>query len=354
MERKPRITIKQMAAQLGVSHTTVSLALREHPSIPPTTRDRIKEHAQKVGYRPDPMLASLVAYRQRNRSEQSFKGALAWLTNYSTHDGWRKVGPVGYFTGAMRRADELGYRLDEIWLNEPGMDAKRMRQVLIARNIRGLLFPPQPVPGTKIALNIDGFAAVKFGYTLASYQLPVVMNHQFRNMMFLIEQLTRIGYRRIGLAMPVINDERVHHNYAGGFWAGTHFSGLVESSSRFLPKSMDNTAFWRWFDKHRPDVIIGEAGYAGTMLEYLREGGVDVPREVGVAVVNIPYGNTYFGGIDENHELIGASAVNLVAGMLHNNETGESTNPRHVLIDGSWRLGKSLREVKPAQASAGS
>ncbi|MDR1284192.1 MAG: LacI family DNA-binding transcriptional regulator [Opitutaceae bacterium] len=345
MEKYARITIKGMAAQLGVSHTTVSLALRNHASLPKATKDRIRDFAKKAGYHPDPMLGSLVAYRQRN-SPQSFKGALAWLTNYPTRNGWKRPSTSGYFAGARQRAEELGYRLDEIWLQEPDMDSKRIRQILVSRTIRGLLFAPQPAPNTRIDLNLDGFAAATFGYSLVSFRLPVVMNHQFRNMMLLVQQLASGGIQKIGLAMPLANDERVYHNYAAGFWAGTHFSPksrTVKAAPLHLPKTLEKGPFLQWFEKYRPEVVIAEAGYADQVLGHLKEASFPVPDEVGIALVNIPYGNKYYAGIDENHELIGATAVDVVSDMSRHDETGENDQSKHVLIDGVWKPGKSIR-----------
>ena len=41
----------------------MSLALRNHPRLPLETRERIRSLAEKMGYRPDPFLRALVAYR---------------------------------------------------------------------------------------------------------------------------------------------------------------------------------------------------------------------------------------------------------------------------------------------------
>ena len=62
-----RVTLRDLAKKLGVSHTTVSLALREHHSITPARRQEVKRLAEKLGYRPDPFLSALSAYRLQNR-----------------------------------------------------------------------------------------------------------------------------------------------------------------------------------------------------------------------------------------------------------------------------------------------
>ena len=60
-EKKP-VTIKDIARQLDVSHTTVSLALRNHPSLPAATRARIQKLARELGYRPNPLVHALMAH----------------------------------------------------------------------------------------------------------------------------------------------------------------------------------------------------------------------------------------------------------------------------------------------------
>src|SRR2546422_979209 len=49
-----RVTLRDLAKIIGVSHTTVSLALRDHPSILPARRRQIKRLAEKEGYWPHP------------------------------------------------------------------------------------------------------------------------------------------------------------------------------------------------------------------------------------------------------------------------------------------------------------
>ena len=52
-------TLKDLAAQLGVSIATVSRALRSSPEIGPEMQKRVKELARKLNYRPNPYARSL-------------------------------------------------------------------------------------------------------------------------------------------------------------------------------------------------------------------------------------------------------------------------------------------------------
>jgi LacI family transcriptional regulator len=55
-----RVTIKDIAAEAGLSNQAVSYALRRDPRIPPATRDRVVAIAERLGYRPN---ASAQAFR---------------------------------------------------------------------------------------------------------------------------------------------------------------------------------------------------------------------------------------------------------------------------------------------------
>lgn len=347
-----RLTLKALAAELGVSHTTVSLALRDHSSISPATRKRVKALARKLGYRPDPMMSALVAYRQSLRP-QAFQGVLGWLTNYPTADGWRVGQQLGYHAGARRRANELGYELADFWLKEPGITQRRLRQIMVTRNVQGLIVAAQPQPRTTIDFDWSGLAAVSLGYSLVEPKLHLVMNHQFRNMVALIQQLILRGYRRVGLAMPASRDERVEHNYLAGYLMGLHGLPQAASLPPYFPEQLDATGFLAWQEEAQPQVIVTEAGSAGRLASWLDASKQRVPVQVGLALTNTPYREKRFSGINENPELVGATAVDVVVGMIHRNEFGVPRNARHILIQGTWQEGKTIRPSASAARAGG-
>ena len=60
-----RPTLKDVARESGYHITTISLALREHASIPPETRRRIREIAERIGYQKNPVFHALSRFRQQ-------------------------------------------------------------------------------------------------------------------------------------------------------------------------------------------------------------------------------------------------------------------------------------------------
>ena len=58
-----RVSIRDVAREAGVSVTTVSHALNDKGRLNPETRQRVREVADRLGYRPNPAAKSLVSGR---------------------------------------------------------------------------------------------------------------------------------------------------------------------------------------------------------------------------------------------------------------------------------------------------
>src|SRR6266498_1980185 len=109
-----RVTVYDIAEKLGVSHATVSLALRNHPSISEKRRAQVKRVAGEMGYAPDPHLAALAAYRRANAPAE-IRSAIAWINHWEQPEQLRKLREFDlYWRGAVEAARRFGYNLEEI------------------------------------------------------------------------------------------------------------------------------------------------------------------------------------------------------------------------------------------------
>jgi len=64
--RSAQITIKDLAEQLGISPSTVSRALKDHPAISTTTKKAVQDLAEKLGYEPNAVALSLRSSKSNN------------------------------------------------------------------------------------------------------------------------------------------------------------------------------------------------------------------------------------------------------------------------------------------------
>ncbi len=335
-----RVTIQEVAKRAGVSPMTVSRALRNHPNVLPATRRRILAAAGELGYRPHPLVASLMASIRAGPRGKTPSETIAFVTVDAHRDGWRHGTAFAYFEGAGERAADLGFNLEEFWMMEPGMTPERASQILHTRNTRGLLIAPAPCPMDTVSLDWENFAAVAFGYSVRKPRLHRVTNHQIHSVRLAVRTLRERGYRRIGLAVERGADDRVDNNWLSGFLYSYYSFPSRQRVKPCVPGRMEEKAFKSWFRRHRPDAVLG-----GDLkiLEWLGELGATVPGDV--AFVNLDYypDAGRMAGIDQNSRAIGAAAVELLAEQLYHNVRGIPGKPKVLLVDSDWVEGPTVR-----------
>ena len=58
-----KLTIRQIARLAGVSRSTVSRVINDHPNVSPETREQVLQVVAETGFRPDPIARSLSSRR---------------------------------------------------------------------------------------------------------------------------------------------------------------------------------------------------------------------------------------------------------------------------------------------------
>ncbi len=347
-----RVTLRDIAQASGVHFATVSRALRGDPQVGAETTRNVRLKAEEMGYRPDPMLTALSAYRAQIKKPE-YRATIAWVVNDFKRRVWSEyVVFKQYFQGARERAAQLGYRLEEFWLREPGITPKRASSILHSRGVSGLILVPQPRPKMRVRLEWEYFSAVALGYTTARPQLNMVANHHFHSMMTAVRRIRTLGYRRIGLALDRRHDTRSDHSWTGAFLSQQQFWPVENWIPVLSVTGIGSNQIHEWLKTYRPDAVISYPALAG-QLEAL---GYRIPQDLGFAA----YGRNDEGvhrsvaGIDENATLTGYAAMDLLAGMIQRGERGVPKVRQCLLVEGSWHEGETLRpqnrrEVLPGE-----
>ncbi len=336
------VTMQMIADQAGVSRMAVSLALRNSPKISPATRERIRDIAEELGYRPNPLVSALMTQLRDVRRVPS-QTTLAYVTAFPTADGWRRPGPfVDFFEGAKARAEALGYTLEEWWAAQPGMSVERVSEILFNRNIHGLLVAPLPAGESALRMEWPRFAAATIGYSLTDPAIARASNDQYQSITVALQELTRLGYRRIGLAITDEEDVRVQRKWSAGFLV---YQQGIPAKQRVLSLRSDmgfSSAFAEWFRKHTPDAVLSQEPRC---IEYLAKLGCEVPRDCGFAHLALTDSDKGLAGIHQNGRLVGASMIDLVDAQLRRNERGVPTVAKTVLVQGRWVPGPTVRDL---------
>jgi LacI family transcriptional regulator len=352
---RERVTQSDVARIAGVHNTTVSLSLRNCPSIPESTRKRIRAIADKLGYVPDPTLQALVAYRKGRLSSRP-KETLAYITNWSSCMGWRALpAHERAFIGAQRKAAELGYQLEHFWLGEPGMNQRRMSSMLYHRGIKGVLVAAHRETGDELSeIDWSHFSAVKIGCFPHGPALHRVIDDHSGMIRLAMRRIRASGFERIGLVMAQGWDDYSDRAWSTGFMLergnlpphqripifkftrGTH-DWTAGPTLQQYPGEL--AALAKWLRDFRPEVIVG---YSPAVLGRLGQLGMVVPKDVAYVDLCLDRADYRVAGVRQNGEFSGEVAISMLVGQLQRNLCGLPAVGTTTMVAGTWAEGASL------------
>jgi len=327
-------SLRDIAGAAGVSVATVSLALRNHASIPEATRARIREVAAEMGYSPNPRVAELMNHIRRNRAVDALAETVALSWSDVTRD---RVEAYPYLSGFERGARdclrEHGYGL-ECYYQDSSRSPERLEKMLRSKGIRGLIMAPllQTVTQT-LSWDWRNFSVIISGSATWRPEFNRVSFNHFAEMTIIMHHLHAAGYHRIGLVVDSLLDERSQHTIIGGFWAGLEID--VPKREAFFEANLDDRkGFLKWMDRYRPDSLI--VGYPPA-LNWLEAAGLPVPVVLRM-LQDVPK-NSPYPGIVQDFRHLGQVAAEQLIGQLQRNETGIPHHPLQTSIIGNWRGG---------------
>jgi DNA-binding LacI/PurR family transcriptional regulator len=339
--QKGPATLRTIAEAAGVSAMTVSLALRNHPRIPETTRLRIQGLASTLGYRPDPHVTKLMQHLRAGR-KPGFQASLAGIT--TVPEGKETSYVSALISAARKRAEELGYGFTVFRIGDPPTSQPALQRTLRSRGIEAVLLLPVATPRDFTPLlEWSNFAVVATTYGVLTPQFHRVVPHQFGNALQICHQLAALGYRRIGLVLPAEQDVRVHH----GFSAAVSWQSSLGGTEQVKPlihtgAFPERAEALAWYKREKPDVILASGDKeCRAVAEQL---SLSVPGHVGFASATKAE-RSVFAGIDERPAEIGAAAVEQLASLLQRGQMGIPAVPKITMVDGEWMDGKSLQRV---------
>lgn len=352
-------TMKDVARRAGVHPSTVSLTLSNSPRVLPATRKKVLKAVSDLGYRPNPYISALMRNRRQGRPPAA-SATLALLSTFPTPDGCIKEFPFmeSAFAAAKRQAEMRGFHLDEIWAPLDKMKPDRVSRILHARNITGIVLAPFPRAVDNYPLEWDRFAVVAWGMSLSDPHVHHVRSNHFGCVTRAMDECHKLGYRRIGLAMMAEANRRMGgQGEAAYLWKQREF-GIVDPPAPYLPDELSQPEFMEWFRRERPDVVMcytrwseadesqSESGFSPEKFsfEWLQSEGIRVPEDVGVASLSCARDGT-ISGVVENWDLQAIRGVNLLIGLLADNELGSQQYPNMSVVEVGWNPGETLRRV---------
>jgi len=332
-------SLRELAHTLGLSHTTVSEALRNNPRVKEATREKVLKAAETAGYRRNPLAGALMSEIRRSRAG-TFRGVIAIIDA----DGLSKRAPNSsryhreMIEGANKRALELGFT-GEIFIGQREISGSRLDSILQSRGIRGLLLLPVRDDPDFSHLNWSHYAGVYADYIIERPHLHSICSDHYRAMIGGLNHLRTLGYRRPGLVLQQHNDERLLNHWQAGFRAYLdHHNDLTQLPPLILPE-ITREKFIAWFKKFRPDVVLC---HSTEVIQWMEECGAEIPNTHGFCCLNVMINTIPCSGLDLQPYLLGARGVEMVVAQILRNEYGVPEIPSTTTIPARWVDGPTL------------
>ncbi|MBC2602583.1 LacI family DNA-binding transcriptional regulator [Puniceicoccus vermicola] len=340
MARDDTVTMKDIAREAKVSASAVSLALRGSPRISELTRTRISEIAERMGYRPNPLVSALMQSRRRPHQEQGFLTG-AYLSFEEMAPVLREESIYAEFErGAMAEAARQGIRLEKFKVDSE-MPLSRIGQILHARGIRGIVVSPLPPELEEIEWDWAGVSAIAIGPTLRKPALHRVMSDHYSNMESLLKACATWGYRRPGLCLETLSDERIGGQWEACFLRQQTENPLFEKVPLMKYADLSDSYLLHWIRDERPDVVICSSPWR--ILSIFEKADIRLPEDVGLASVSAARPDGDLSGIVEDGFSAGAQSVSQLLRMVYANEVGLPENPLKILLPGRVYRGRTTR-----------
>jgi LacI family transcriptional regulator len=338
------MTVRALARELGVSATTVSLALKNNPRVSLELRQQIQKRASEAGYVPNARLSELMNEVRRSTT-QTYRATLAAFSLYPLKEPWRERPYLKVvLDSAMETARSHGYKMEYFWLKQPGLTPARFRAILETRNIVGLFCLGSLDPEEEMPADLRKFAIVTFAASIPT-KLHRVMSHFTSDAHTLFDELLRRGYQRPGLAILIHGDRRTDYAYSSAYLSAWERQLRPPNVPILRSDEWDEEGFDRWFRAQRPDVIVlhQHAAYIAGVEAYLKRHNLRVPRDVGLALLDMNPNLQRYSGIRQDPVQMGRTAAEMLIGRVLLRDLEMPRQPKVELVEGNWNEGRTLR-----------
>jgi LacI family transcriptional regulator len=333
------VSMSDVARRAGVSKNTVSLALRSDPQIPATTRARIARIASRMGYRRNPVVGELMA-RLHAGGSRRFQSTLALINAHSDPQAFTDHPTIPlYVKGCRRRANELGYRLDDFWMHDPTGSARRLMQIFHARGIAGGiivgLMKENRIPEPFLPV-IEALPFVVTGVRTRDPALSFACVDHHMVALRAFEKVLELGYKRPGLVLDREIDALVDYRFSAGYHTAQQSVPAQRRLRPFFDVSgarANGRVFREWLQREKPDVIFT---LYNEVREWVEREGRGVPEDIALVQYEWRENKPEWPGMNQHNDLSGQAAVDMLVGMLHRGERGPPPFPLATLIGPSW------------------
>lgn len=341
-------TIGKIADLVGVSKSTVSLALRNSPKIQKETCKRIQAIARQMNYRPNPLVAAQMSHIRSSNNNRRSTPTIGFLNTWRTNRNHKSADKIKRcIRGAKERAEQLGFIFELLEFDRDQYSDQRIQNVLSSRGVEGLVVAPCLRPEDMPILNWSEFALAAIGCFEAFHHVHRIFHDSFTGVQQVLHILRNRNYKRIGFITNTVAERDTGYLFSGGFLE--YQARLISDHEQVpilntgergkaRPEEMLKT-LGRWLADYQPDAVIG---IQDQPLSALRELGYRIPEDIGYVALNWDNSMQECAGYTQSMSKVGAAAIESLANRLYQNERGLPVQATTTLLLGEFVEGSTL------------
>jgi len=342
MSDRKRLTLKDIARELGISVSTASRALNSYAGISDETVKMVKEFAEKHNYVPNTMAVNF----RKNKTM-----TIGMVVPELVHHFFSSV-----ISGAIKEAKKHHYSILVSQTDELVKNEIMACRTMLSSSVDGLLISisneTEGVDHLQEFLD-EGRPVVQFDKVSDQLSSPKVIVDDFQGAYSAIQHLIEQGYSKIahinGLEHVKNSQERLRgynkalgdHEMEGlGTWV-VHCKEISEAEGFDFAKRLMTSS-------NPPDAIfcITDLVAMGAM-KYLKQANISIPQEVGVIGFSnwdmANFVSPSLSSVDQHAYEMGEKAVELLVEAIKNSEVGKDqifeTKTSLVVRESTQRLG---------------
>lgn len=314
-------TIVDIAEALGISPSTVSRALKDHPYISQKTKDKVKKMAVKMGYRHNALAAGL-----RNRRSNTIGLIVPRISMYFQS---------AIITGIQNKVHELGYSLIVCQSNDSYEMEKQMVNAMYASRVEGLIVSCTLYTTDFSHFDIfskNGIPLVFYDRVPKNYPAQIILGEDYKGGFEATRHLIELGCKRIAYISGPLTCNLYQDRYAGFKDAlRKHKVPFNKKLAFFHELTADNarrTCEQLFASQPFPDAVFATNDTTAIVVEQMaRALSIKVPEELKIiGYSNDPRSQIVLPpltSVEQFPYLVGEKAASAVVSLIHKKPDGK-------------------------------
>jgi LacI family transcriptional regulator len=273
------VTIKDIAGHLGISHSTVSRALSDHPYTNKETKERVRVAVEKLGYVPNAAARSL-------RGDQ---GSIIGLVLPDIQNELFGITAQSVSHRCLKSGFQMVLAVSE---DDPLVEYKHVMALREAR-AAGIIITPTPGMLEKTRTLLESVPVVQYSRRHPRLPAPSISVDGERGVLVATQHLLQLGHRRIGYVGMASNKSTGAERLAG--YRKAHRLDGIRMDPELVRQGDAHADFARaavndllQLSDPPSALLMGSNAMTVGALRALRQEGLEAPRDISLICFGDP------------------------------------------------------------------